>query len=272
MTRAVRFCTRRFACADATGRGQVVRFIFARIWREVLSVGNCTPNYAPGFDATTEDSSVLRSSKSDRKWQAPRRRGFDDDNFYGNAPSPPTFPTVTMSSSAPEVQATVKWFNAEKGYGFAALADGSGDVFLHVNALQAAGFPTVSPGATLKVRVGNGQKGRQIDQVVAVDESTAEQPGSRPAQGGAPRGPRPPSAPRRPVDLSTASEMLGTVKWYHAEKGFGFITPQSGGKDVFVHATALERSGLPPLQEGQTVRIGVVQGAKGPEAASVSRD
>jgi CspA family cold shock protein len=229
------------------------------------------PKCATDFDATTEDSSVLRSSKSDRKWQAPRRRGFDDDNFYGNAPSPPTFPTVTMSSSAPEVQATVKWFNAEKGYGFAALADGTGDVFLHVNALQAAGHQTVSPGATLKVRVGNGQKGRQIDQVVTVDESTAEQPGSRPAQSG-PRGPRPPSAPRRPVDLSNASEMLGTVKWYNAEKGFGFITPQSGGKDVFVHATALERAGLPPLQEGQTVRIGVVQGAKGPEAASVATD
>lgn len=140
------------------------------------------PKWAAHVDATTEDSSVLRSSKSDRKWQAPRRRGFDDDNFYGNAPSPTPFPAVALSSSAPEVQATVKWFNAEKGYGFAALADGSGDVFLHVNALQAAGHQTVSPGATLKVRVGNGQKGRQIDQVVAVDESTAEQPGSRPAR------------------------------------------------------------------------------------------
>jgi len=223
--------------------------------------------FAGDFDATTEDSGILRSSKSDRKWQAPRRRGFDDDNFYGNTPSPTPFPSVAVNSSAPEVQATVKWFNTEKGYGFAALADGSGDVFLHVNALQAAGHQTVSPGATLKVRVGNGQKGRQIDQVVAVDESTAEQP--RPSQGA--RG-RAPTAQRHQVDLSSASEMIGTVKWYSPDKGFGFITPQSGGKDVFVHATALERSGLPPLQEGQTVRIGVVQGAKGPEAASVSKD
>jgi CspA family cold shock protein len=220
--------------------------------------------------ATTEDSGILRSSKSDRKWQAPRRRGFDDDNFYGNAPTPTPFPSITINSSAPDVQATVKWFNTEKGYGFAALADGSGDVFLHVNALQASGHQTVSPGATLTVRVGNGQKGRQIDQVVAVDESTAEQPGSRPPQGA--RGPRSSGGPRPPVDLSSASEMMGTVKWYNPEKGFGFITPQSGGKDVFVHATALERSGLPPLQEGQTVRIGVVQGAKGPEAASVSKE
>ena len=67
----------------------------------------------------------------------------------------------------------MKWFNAEKGYGFVALSDGSGDVFLHVNTLQAAGVQTVSPGATLRIRVGQGQKGKQVDQVVSVDESTA---------------------------------------------------------------------------------------------------
>jgi CspA family cold shock protein len=65
----------------------------------------------------------LRSPRNDRQWQ-PRRRGFDDDNFYGNTPPPVPFPSFASSSAAPEVQATVKWFNAEKGYGFAALADG----------------------------------------------------------------------------------------------------------------------------------------------------
>ncbi len=79
-----------------------------------------------------------------------RRRGFDDDNFFGNTPTPVTFLTFGGGSSAPEMQATVKWFNSEKGYGFAALSDGSGDVFLHVNTLQAAGHQTVSSGATLK--------------------------------------------------------------------------------------------------------------------------
>lgn len=211
----------------------------------------------------------MRSPKNERQWQ-PRRRGFDDDNFYGNTPPPPTFPSFATSSSAPEVRATVKWFNSEKGYGFAALSDGSGDVFLHVNALQAAGHQTVSPGATLNVRVGQGQKGRQIDQVISVDESTAEQPGprssARPQFASRPRN----DAPRRQVDLSNAVDMAGTVKWYNPDKGFGFITPEGGGKDVFVHATALERAGLTSLQEGQSVRMGVVQGAKGPEAGSVS--
>jgi CspA family cold shock protein len=179
------------------------------------------------------------------------------------------------SSAGPEQEATVKWFNGEKGYGFVALTDGSGDVFLHVNTLQAAGFQTVSPGATLRIRVGQGQKGRQVDQVVSVDESTASAaPARRP--GGFQQRPQRSfeggGGPRRQVDLSTAVEMTGTVKWYNPDKGFGFITPQSGGKDVFIHATVLERAGLGPLQEGQTVRMGVVQGQKGPEAGTISLD
>ena len=211
----------------------------------------------------------MRSPKNNhRQWQ-PRRRGFDDDNFYGNTPAPVPLPSFASASSSPEIQATVKWFNPDKGFGFAALSDGSGDVFLHVNTLQAAGRQTVSPGATLRVRVGAGQKGRQVEQVLSIDDSTAEQPEQRRQQfsGG---GGRPQGGPRRAVDLSTAVEMLGTVKWYDPAKGFGFITPQDGGRDVFIHATALERAGLGPLQERQSVRMGVVQGAKGPEVGTIS--
>jgi CspA family cold shock protein len=211
----------------------------------------------------------LRPPRNDRQ-RPSRRRGFDDDNFYGNAPAPMPFPSFASSASGPEAEATVKWFNAEKGYGFVALTDGSGDVFLHINTLQAAGYQTVSPGATVRIRVGQGQKGRQVDQVVSVDESTASAaPPRRPAfQQRTQRsfdGP-----PRRQVDLSTAVEMTGTVKWYNPDKGFGFVTPESGGKDVFIHASVLERAGLGPLQEGQSVRMAVVQGTKGPEAGTIS--
>ena len=62
----------------------------------------------------------------------------------------------------------------------------------------------------------------------------------------------------------------GKVKWFNDAKGYGFIAPDDGGKDVFVHATALERAGLSMLNEGQPVRMAVVSGAKGPEAASIS--
>jgi CspA family cold shock protein len=59
----------------------------------------------------------------------------------------------------------------------------------------------------------------------------------------------------------------GTVKFFNTQKGFGFITPSDGGKDVFVHATALERAGMSSLQEGQRVSYEVVT-ERGKEAAS----
>ncbi len=215
----------------------------------------------------------MRPPKNDWKRQ-PRGTGFDDDRFYGNAPPPPPS-FAAFGGGGPELTATVKWFNAEKGFGFVELADGTGDVFLHINALQSSGHSAVNPGAKMQVRVGQGQKGRQVDMVLSVDESTAEAP--RKSGGfGADRGDRgPPRAgsarpPRGQVDLSSAVDMMGTVKWYNPTKGFGFISPADGGKDVFVHATALERAGLQPLQDGQSVRMQVVQGAKGPEVGSIS--
>jgi CspA family cold shock protein len=212
----------------------------------------------------------LRPPKDSRQRQ-PRRRGFDDDNFYGNTPPPPTFPSFSApASAAPQLQASVKWYNPEKGFGFVELADGSGDVFLHANALQASGFQQVSPGATLQVRVGQGQKGRQVEQVVSVDESTASK--SPPRGGGGDGGFRSPRPPRPQQDTGPGVEMTGTVKWYDPNKGFGFISPQDGGKDVFVHATALERAGHPPLTEGQSVRVVVGQGMKGPEVRSIIAD
>ena len=180
-------------------------------------------------------------------------------------------------ASGPEISASVKWFNSEKGFGFVELSDGSGDVFLHANALTQSGHDSVSPGATLGVRIGQGPKGRQVAEVISVDETTAqpERPrssapggfGGAPRTGGAPGGPR---GGRMTPDLSQAEEIRGIVKWYNATKGFGFITPDTGGKDIFVHASALERSGLSSLNEGQATRVQVVQGQKGPEAAAIS--
>jgi len=65
------------------------------------------------------------------------------------------------------------------------------------------------------------------------------------------------------------SVVNGTVKWFNAEKGFGFIA-EDGGKDVFVHHTAINGSGRKTLAEGQKVTMEVVQGAKGPQAANVT--
>ena len=61
----------------------------------------------------------------------------------------------------------------------------------------------------------------------------------------------------------------GTVKWFNEAKGFGFITPQDGGKDVFVHFSAIANSGFRTLAEGQSVTYDVENGPKGPQAANV---
>lgn len=62
----------------------------------------------------------------------------------------------------------------------------------------------------------------------------------------------------------------GTVKWFNAEKGFGFIAQDSGGPDVFVHYSAISGTGYRELQEGQKVDFDVVQGPKGPQAENVT--
>jgi CspA family cold shock protein len=64
--------------------------------------------------------------------------------------------------------------------------------------------------------------------------------------------------------------ITGTVKWFNDAKGFGFITPEDGGKDVFVHHSAIQGSGFKTLAEGQKVKFELTQGPKGPSAANVT--
>jgi len=240
-------------------------------------------------------------------WQRRKRgeRGFDDFPAFAEPPPPPSFarrPAPSAGPSAPggpETSAVVKWFNGEKGFGFVELAEGGGDVFLHASVLTRIGVTAVNPGATLKVRVGQGQKGPQVTDVIEVDESTAAAAppraprapggfgdrdrggfgggdrggfggGDRGGFGGGDRGGF--GGPRRggfDAPVASGPEQQGTVKWYNQAKGFGFIAPEDGGKDVFVHASALRRAGLTELAEGQRVTIQVTQGQKGPEAASI---
>ena len=191
----------------------------------------------------------------------PRRREFDADTFYPQPRSFGTRPRFTQprfeAPSGPPVSGVVKWFSPEKGFGFVELSDGSGDAFLHGSVVAQSGINIVQPGETLEVRVGPGHKGPHVTEVLSVDSSTAV-----------------PMASRRSSAQATTSngpsvEETGTVKWFNADKGYGFITRDRGGKDVFVHISALEQSGVEGLTEGQPVVFDVVEGRKSLEAAKV---
>jgi len=65
--------------------------------------------------------------------------------------------------------------------------------------------------------------------------------------------------------------VIGKVKWFNETKGFGFIEPEGGGKDVFVHYSAIQDQGFKTLREGQEVKFEVTDGPKGPQAVNVTK-
>jgi cold shock protein len=192
-----------------------------------------------------------------KEFREPRRRGYDDDytprdwlaERSRGRPEPSALAQAPPGSEP--VDAIVKWFNPDKGFGFVAVTGGP-DAFLHVSALETAGHSSVAEGTRLKVRIGQGQKGSQVSEVVGVDAGTVEVASCsrRVVTSG-------PSSPQYSDDIDQQREAgrmaRGTVKWFNPTKGYGFIQPQGGGKDVFVHISAVERAGLSSLNEGQAI-------------------
>lgn len=134
---------------------------------------------------------------------------------------------------------TVAWYEPTKGYGFVTPDGDSAQIFLHSSAIVGGGV--VSEGQRVAFLVVEGEKGPQADHLLPLGAEAA-----RPASDGAD----------------------GTVSWYDDVKGFGFVVPDGGGDDVFVHVSALGR-GLSELAEGARVTYDVVAGDKGPNARNV---
>jgi CspA family cold shock protein len=103
-----------------------------------------------------------------------------------------------------------------------------------------------------------------VARVVSVDSSSAVERPRRPFSN-APRPPR-----RAPPDLSNAVTLEGRVKWFNETKGFGFVAVEDGGKDIFVHISALNAAGIAHLDEGQPVNMRVVDTPRGREAVSIA--
>ena len=215
-----------------------------------------------------------------------RRRQFggQPEDHWGDFAPPTSFErpmrqqtSYGSSAAGPETGARVKWFNPEKGFGFVEMTDGSGEAFLHIRQVEAAGYSALESGTTLVIKVGSGQKGPQVQEIVSVDTSTAEPEPPRAA-----RSPRPPRAggpgasqsggfsrPSSPRPMSGPPEVPATVKWFDSVKGYGFVSVEGESKDLFLHISVVERAGLGQLEQGQAVRVAIVEGRKGPEVGAI---
>jgi CspA family cold shock protein len=144
---------------------------------------------------------------------------------------------------------TVKWFNPTKGFGFIEPEDGGADIFVHISAVEQAGLSALHDGQKVSYE-------READRTGKHSATQLEVLGG----GEAP----PPRAPRAPQgggfrarddggSRETQGSGEGVVKWFNQTKGFGFIVPNDGGEDLFVHISAVEAAGLRGLEEGQAV-------------------
>ena len=171
-----------------------------------------------------------------KDFRAPRKRGFDDDGPMPYEPktrTPRAFGgasdggfgapamggmAATAPAAGPTIDAVVKWFKADKGYGFVELANGQGDAFLHANALHASGHDSVPAGAKLKVLVGAGAKGAQVTRVMEVDTTgVVERPQRSFGGGDAGRGDR----------GRAASRPTRRRRWRSAARSSGSTTPRA---------------------------------------------
>ncbi|MET3825149.1 CspA family cold shock protein [Sphingomonas sp. PvP055] len=161
----------------------------------------------------------------------------------------------------------VKFFNGQKGFGFVVRDDGGEDVFVHISAVEQAGLTGLAEGQPLGFTLVD-RGGRISATDLKIDgepmavtdrgpprERDAAAPGGRPAPGG---------APQRSL---TGEKATGTVKFFNAMKGFGFIQRDDGQPDAFVHISAVERGGMTSLNEGDRLEFELEVDRRGKMAA-----
>jgi CspA family cold shock protein len=162
-----------------------------------------------------------------------------------------------------EAKGVVKFFNGQKGFGFIVRDDGGDDVFVHISAVEQAGLTGLAEGQPLEFTlVDRGGRVSATDLKIEGDPLPVEDrgpPRDRAGPGGGGGG-----GPQREL---TGEKASGTVKFFNATKGFGFITRDDGQPDAFVHISAVERAGMISLNEGDRVEFELEVDRRGKTAA-----
>lgn len=144
----------------------------------------------------------------------------------------------------------VKFFNSGKGFGFIQRDDGGEDVFVHISSVERAGLEGLAEGQQLEFTlVDRGGKTSATDLVIVGDVIPVEKRDA---------------APQRQL---TGEKASGTVKFFNSMKGFGFITRDDGQPDAFVHISAVERSGMQALNEGDRLEFDLEVDRRGKHSA-----
>ncbi|MGS1015770.1 cold-shock protein [Allosphingosinicella humi] len=156
-----------------------------------------------------------------------------------------------------EGKGVVKFFNAQKGFGFVVRDDGGEDVFVHISAVEQAGLTGLAEGQPLEFTLVD--RGGRIS---ATDLKIEGEP--LPVQERGPREERSFGGPQRQL---TGEKASGTVKFFNAMKGFGFISRDDGQPDAFVHISAVERAGMISLNEGDRLEFELEIDRRGKTAA-----
>lgn len=149
-----------------------------------------------------------------------------------------------------EAKGIVKFFNPQKGFGFIVRDDGGEDVFVHISAVEQAGLSDLAEGQPLEFTL--------VDRGGRVSATNLRIDGEPMAVERAER------APQRQL---TGEKAEGTVKFFNAMKGFGFIQRDDGQPDAFVHISAVERAGIPTLNEGDRLAFELEVDRRGKYAA-----
>jgi CspA family cold shock protein len=160
-----------------------------------------------------------------------------------------------------EGKGVVKFFNGQKGFGFIVRDDGGEDVFVHISAVEQAGLTGLAEGQPLEFTlVDRGGRISATDLKIVGEALPVEERAPRADRdGGAPRG-----GPQRQL---TGEKASGTVKFFNAMKGFGFIQRDDGQPDAFVHISAVERAGMTSLNEGDRLEFELEVDRRGKYAA-----